>query len=127
MPVALILLLAFLTAPLCPQKCWGGDCRMAEASSAPSDDCHSAARTESPAMKSSKSGMCEAPVIPARLENSAENLRKMFRVRADSPTEDTSNLGSLPRLFGEYGLRPRFAEESGRGFTETRSIFVIRI
>src|SRR4029077_17655999 len=86
--IALLAVLALLVSPRCALNCSGADCRVRQTTSTQGEECHGASQTDFAQMRPAKIMVCDAPVVAARLESSAERLREIFRLSADTSLAD---------------------------------------
>jgi hypothetical protein len=125
--IALLTMLALLVSPRCTLNCSGADCRMRQITSTQREECHGASQTDFEQMRPAKIMVCDAPAVAARLESSAERLREIFRLRADTSLADAMSATALTGFSGESNLRWGDARGPGRQFAETQSILNLRI
>jgi hypothetical protein len=124
---ALLTVLALLVSPRCALNCSGADCRVRQTTSTQGEECHGASQTDFAQMRSAKIMVCDAPAVAARLESSAERLREIFRLRADTSLADVMSATTLTGFSGESNLRWGAARGPGLQFAETQSILNLRI
>lgn len=102
--IALACALALLASPLCPLNCSGTGCRKAQTTSMSEEECHGGAQTGAQ-IRTAKIMLCDAPALEARIEKTAELLRRLSILSAGSSTAEAVNSTALT-VFGEH--RPRW-------------------